>query len=210
MTIQWDKQIEDDLKWRELELAVLKKQAATYAEGTNQRKALLRALWCLCYAHFEGFTKFCWELLANHVTRQGLLHKQLKPPLLLLAIEDDCRKFRGDTSTARIVQFAQSDFPQLMNSPVSRIPVPDTESNLWAQVYMNGCSMLGIIDTTVDVYSAKVNSLVGKRNAIAHGDSLTVPSLRDYQEHEDAVFIVMHSLAIQVFDAIIGSAFHQS
>lgn len=45
--------LELDLKWREAELASLKRQAIISAKDSVAYRSLLRAMWALLYAHFE-------------------------------------------------------------------------------------------------------------------------------------------------------------
>lgn len=66
----WPALLEGDLQWREAELASLKRIAITNSGNEVTLRATLRAGWAMLYAHFEGFTKFCWELLLD----QGAIH----------------------------------------------------------------------------------------------------------------------------------------
>ncbi len=59
----WAKQLGDDLTWREAELASLKLLVSEAEIGSVRRASLLRAIWVLLYAHYEGFFKFAWDLL---------------------------------------------------------------------------------------------------------------------------------------------------
>jgi len=54
----WEYELEQDLNWREAELASLKVLVAEATAGTVSHQALLRALWAMLYAHYEGFCKF--------------------------------------------------------------------------------------------------------------------------------------------------------
>ena len=56
------KELEGDLKWREAELASLKLLVSDAVVGSVRHTSLLRALWVLLYAHYEGFFKFAWDL----------------------------------------------------------------------------------------------------------------------------------------------------
>ena len=60
MTADWSQQLEEDLSWREGEIASLK--LAIVAAVPSRRAPLLRAAWALLYAHYEGFCRFAWAL----------------------------------------------------------------------------------------------------------------------------------------------------
>ena len=51
----WETELEQDLKWREDELAAMKFAVTQTVIGTAPHKALLRAAWAMLYAHYEGF-----------------------------------------------------------------------------------------------------------------------------------------------------------
>ena len=67
----WSDQIEADLKWREGELASLKLLAASADHGSDRQRAILRALWAMLYAHYEGFCLFCWDLMLSAIEKDA-------------------------------------------------------------------------------------------------------------------------------------------
>jgi hypothetical protein len=67
----WADQIEEDLKWSEAELGSLKIQAAAAPAKSDRQRALLRALRTMLYAHYEGFCKFCWDVLLDQMEKDG-------------------------------------------------------------------------------------------------------------------------------------------
>jgi hypothetical protein len=66
----WANQIEENLDWRQGELASIKILLSTIDRESVRYKALLRSLVVLLYAHYEGFCKFAWELY--HRDREAL------------------------------------------------------------------------------------------------------------------------------------------
>ncbi len=52
------KQLEEDLDWRIAELGILKTQVVSARKGSDRYQVMLRALWAMLYAHYEGFCKF--------------------------------------------------------------------------------------------------------------------------------------------------------
>ncbi len=63
----WYVELDKDLNWREAELTSLKVQLITTTKGTVAHKVLLRAMWALLYAHYEGFCKFAWDLYLDEL-----------------------------------------------------------------------------------------------------------------------------------------------
>ena len=74
----WSQQLEDDLKWREAELASLKEQVVISSKHSVRYQALLRAMLALLYAHYEGFCKFAWELYLDELQNSRIKRKDCK------------------------------------------------------------------------------------------------------------------------------------
>ena len=87
-------EIESDLNWRESELATLKKQLMSFQKDTNPYWTFLRALICILYAHFEGFSKFVWTLYLDEIQKSLIQRKYLIEELLLYSLEKDFNKLR--------------------------------------------------------------------------------------------------------------------
>jgi len=92
MTI--DVVLEKDLQWREAELASLKRLAINATSNSVTHQSLLRALWALLYAHYEGFTKFAWDTLLDHIQGEKLT-KAWRCDSTDRSVELDCRPTWG-------------------------------------------------------------------------------------------------------------------
>ena len=77
----WSQQIEDDLRWREEELVSLKLQAISMDKNSIRHKALLRAMWVLLYAHYEGFCKFPWYLYLEELAMKEKTRSKCSPSI---------------------------------------------------------------------------------------------------------------------------------
>src|SRR5690606_34874829 len=69
-------QLTEDLKWREEELAVMRKQLYLAKEGGLQERVLLRAGVAMLYAHYEGYCKFAIELYLDSLRKLKLPRKE--------------------------------------------------------------------------------------------------------------------------------------
>lgn len=88
--------LEQDLKWRDAELASLKRLAISATNENVAHRALLRAMWALLYAHFEGFTKFCWDTVLDHVQSSSIPTGALDSKFALLALESIFKNHRAN------------------------------------------------------------------------------------------------------------------
>lgn len=201
--------LEDDLRWREAELVSLKRLAIVHNNNEVVLRATLRASWTLLYAHFEGFTKFCWELLLDHVQSERVSTGQLSKDFQLLALEKLFRALRGNNKSNALWDFYNTTLPTELRS-IAVFPTEcrlETESNLWPNVFERECARIGVKSTTLESSRIRLQALVSRRNDIAHGKNMTIKSVEEYSEYEHAALLVLHDLAVQVLDVIDSKAY---
>jgi hypothetical protein len=203
--------LEEDLSWREAELASLKRIAIVNRENEIVLRSMLRACWALLYAHFEGFTKFCWDLVLDQVQNQNLAVQELSEKFQILALEKSFRNLRGNSSSGYFWQFFNSDLPVEIQQRAAFPPECrlETECNLWPNVFERECEKIGIFSTELQSYRSRIKALVSRRNDIAHGKNMTVRSIDEYSEYENATLLVLHDLAVQILE-IIESELYKS
>jgi hypothetical protein len=200
----WSSILEEDLRWREAELASLKRLAITNRDNDVVLRTTLRAAWAILYAHFEGFTKFCWELVLDHVQSKGITNEELTKEFLILALENRFRGLRGDTSSASLWTFFSAVLPDALHEKVTfaedcRL---ETESNLWPTVFERECARIGISSAEMQLYRSRMTALVSRRNDIAHGKNMIIKSVNEFTEYENCTLLVLHDLAVQVLDIL--------
>lgn len=201
--------LESDLRWREAELVSLKRLAIVHNDNDVVLRATLRACWALLYAHFEGFTKFCWELLLDHVQNEKLFVNQLSRDFQLLALEKLFRGLRGSNKSNSLWDFFNTTLPTELQS-IAFFPTEcrlETESNLWPDVFERECARIGVKSTTLESSRIRLQALVSRRNDIAHGKNMTIKSVEEYSEYEHAALLVLHDLAVQVLEVIENKAY---
>jgi hypothetical protein len=208
----WSQTLEEDLAWRESELASLKRIAVTNKDNDGVYRCMLRASWALLYAHFEGFTKFCWELLLDQVQGRKVAVQELRQDFLVLSLEKQFRALRGNLSSESLWKFFHNDLPQALHGeaifdPDCRL---DTECNLWPNVFERECAKVGIASTALQTCRHRIKALVSRRNDIAHGKSMTIKSIDEYSDYEKAVLLVMHDLAVQVLDILENQTYKEA
>lgn len=201
--------LELDLKWREAELASLKRLAITSSAETVAYQGLLRALWALLYAHFEGFTKFCWDTVLDHIQAEAIPTGELDRRYAMLALEGEFKVLRGDLASTSIWQFFDEVLPKALTAQAAfsdegRL---NTESNLWPNIFERESSKLGIECTELQKYRSRIKALVARRNDIAHGKSMVIANLSEYHDYENATLCLMHELAIKSIEVVDGKAY---
>src|SRR6266403_2500607 len=115
----WAGQIESDLNWREGEIASLKLLAASFPTDSNRQRALLRALWTMLYAHYEGFCKFCWDLLLTAIETEGPARKELREPIAKFSLRKVFKTMRGNFSDEALWDFFHRDLAAHLAAPAT-------------------------------------------------------------------------------------------
>lgn len=203
--------LEQDLKWREAELASLKRLAINATTESVASRALLRAMWALLYAHFEGFTKFCWDTILDHIQAAAIPTGALETNFALLALEPRFRGHRASLDSNSIWLFFETTLPQAL---LAAAEFPEdtrlkTESNLWPNIFERESERLGIHCDEMHKHRSRIKALVARRNDIAHGRNMVIETLAEYHEYENATLCLMHELAIKSIEIIDCKAYEK-
>lgn len=204
--------LENDLKWREAELASLKKHVVLADAGSVAQRGLLRALWAMLYAHYEGFTKFCWDTFLDEIQSSSIRIDELSEPFALLSLEKDFKALRGSLDSLSLWDFSTSNLPARLRSSAS-FPEESrlqTDSNLWPNVFERENWRIGISCSQLNAHRSMLKSLVSRRNEIAHGKDLSIRDLTEYQPYENAALSVMHELALSILHAVENKTYISS
>lgn len=199
--------LEDDLRWREEELASLRVLAMSSGSSAPRQQALLRALCALLYAHYEGFCRFAWDYYLEELEKRGVVRSQCRPEVIILSLRKQFKGVQGDLSPNGLWSFFQNELPALLEEHLTFPMKLETESNLWPNLLIRNSLAAGLPCPAAKAQSIKLKTLVSRRNQIAHGQKELIKSLAEYTAYEHAAVIVMHELAIAVLDALESQAY---
>ncbi len=188
-------EIEEDLKWREDELASLKLLLSDLEPGSTRRHGLLRALCALLYAHYEGFCKFAWDYYFDSLEKTRVSRRDCVDRIAIISLQKDFQDMRKDLSPDAIWDFCTNRFPSLLQERLTFNLKLETNANLWPSLLIENSASVGLGCSAARNHAVKLKSLVARRNEIAHGQKMTISNLAEYQEYEHAAVLVMHELA---------------
>ena len=197
----WDKELEQDLKWREAKLIELKLQAIDAEEDTTRHKALLRALWAMLYAHYEGFCKFALDTYLDALTELQPRRIDCKDQIAALSMTNQFRTLRGDLSNENCANFIH-EFSTILNQTVEFNFQFSTQGNLFPSALLKCYQSVCLPSDPVEDNQRRLAALVSRRNDIAHGRNVPVRNFKEYEEHEEAAFTVICGLAIAIIEAL--------
>jgi hypothetical protein len=201
-------QLERDLDWRIAELAELKKLALSLKDRPVAYATLLRALWIMLCAHYEGFCKFAISIFLEELEKTGKELKYFKDEIIIFSIEEKFNWLRNKSSLEQFYEYLTKTFNEVLESQIQfkrnkRCEYQiKGESNLYAKSLMEMCSCICISQKVIEENHLKLDTLVSRRNEIAHGRNHLVKSLNDYKNYEDAAFNVMIALALAIIDSL--------
>lgn len=199
---RWANQLEDDLSWREAELGSLKTQVAMAPKMSTQQTALLRAMWAMLYAHFEGFCKFAWDTYLDALASLSIKRKVFRPEICQFSMTKEFKILNGDLSAGAIFLFCEKTFNELLEKDIEFKVGLETDSNLWPNLFKENIEKICISCASIESEKVFIKSLVARRNDIAHGKKLIIDSLDEYQKYENSALLVMHDLAINIVDSL--------
>lgn len=182
--------IDHEFAWRLKEIASLKtgvKQSSQLATPT-----MIRAGLALLYAHWEGFVKASALAYLEFVASRGLLYQDLQSCFAILGMKGELntleksRKADGLIAAYEFVTNRRHEKAVLVLSNAI-----DTESNLSSTVFANIVQSIGI---DISRYETRFNlideSLLKRRNKIAHGEFLDVTA-EEWRELADEIIMML-------------------
>jgi hypothetical protein len=173
---QFQDALDREMGWRVKEIGVF--NVASKNNGPNN-KAFIRAGVALTYAHWEGFIKGSSEIYLEYVRYKNLTYRDLKTCFAVFGLKGRLNALvqsKSPVSNIEAFDFIIEHMDSVAQfSAASSI---NTQSNLSSVVFASIASSLAI-DT--NPYNTRFNlidkSLVDRRNAIAHGEHLTLSGL---------------------------------
>ena len=189
-----------DLDWREGELAALKILLRRDDITPTQKEVLLRAAWALLYAHYEGYCKFCLTKFYDEAAKRLSDCTNLPKQTLAFSAASHLKRLRA--LPALDLLHEMSSFTNYLADTKPNFPEVDTESNLWPSVMHKLLADADIVVECVETHATKIETLVSRRNDIAHGQKNFIAEVGYYLTYEEAVYDVMYHLAYSVDDRL--------
>lgn len=171
--IQLQDALDVELGWRVKEIGVF--SVGSKINGPD-RKCFIRAGVALVYAHWEGFIKASSEKYLEFIYSRGHTYRELKSCFAIVGLKNRLNSLSLSKKYLENIEsfnFIVANLDQIAHAQTSS--AIKTESNLTSVVFEN---IANSIDINIDEYSTKFNlideSLVNRRNKVAHGEYLDI------------------------------------
>lgn len=205
----YSKQIEDDLLWREKELAILHKLLLQSAVGSPQEVAFLRTNLAMIYAHYEGFCKFALGVYIDALEKLPLTRSELRWPIAAQSMRAFYAEMKQISDADEYFTKFLTEFDKQFSSKPT-FERPENIANLWPDLLTKWLKRLGLDARTVEAEKQRLDTLVDTRNQIAHGKKLPVASRAELSKHAQAATLAMHEVAVGVTDALEKKLYKRS
>lgn len=166
--------LDDEMAWRIKEISTLR--SSTKSRGPIGEKTLVRAGVALSYAHWEGFVKNTAEAYLAYLNSKKVPIEELQDCFVGLGLRSQIIRSRHKSDATVAIEVV--DFIRNKGSTRASFELKhaiDTKSNLNSEVF---ASIAKALNLPVGHYETRYNfideSLVAKRNSVAHGEYLDI------------------------------------
>lgn len=184
--------LNDEITWRKREIIELRMQAAR--KGDVAHKTILRAGVAILYSHWEGFVKSSSEILLNYISNQKLKNDELSEVYIIQSFKSHLSTLSDTKSSIAAIESLRFILNEMKRSSnISHKNYVNTEANLSSEVFDRIAKSVGVdVQKYMHLYPFIDESIVNKRNYIAHGEFMDV-SLEEYTRISDRVFDLIRS-----------------
>jgi hypothetical protein len=184
----------------------------TFPEGhmlTSMANAMAIAM---TYAQLEGFVKDALQLYVEFVEVQGILRSEANPCLVAYSWNQVFKQLTSNAGLDAKISFAANRLDDLAHPLVfgeneKRV---DTKSNLKFEVLRDLAKMLGLDSTVLAAHGKRLNALVDKRNAIAHGSRSASVSKREVRDAIKCAQSIVEAIEGCLHEAVDKESFRRA
>ncbi|MDH4394626.1 MAG: MAE_28990/MAE_18760 family HEPN-like nuclease [Limnobacter sp.] len=193
--------LDNEFSWRIKEIASLKIVVRT---STNLSKSTaVRAAIPLLYGHWEGFIKNASNYYLEFINGQSLKYKELKSCFIVFGVKQKINNLINSKSSDLSISTLEFLRDELNEKAKLKIDSAiRTEFNLSSKVFENIAKSIGL---STRAYEARYNlideSLLRRRNLIAHGEYLDVDS-NGFRELADEILQLLRSYKTDIENAV--------
>lgn len=181
------------------------------AQGTLIEKSVIRASIPLIYAHWEGFIKNSARTYLQHVELQRLKYTDLLPCFTVLGMKSKIHSLTESKKARLNIESIEYILEGLNKTAKLQIESAiNTESNLKSHVFENIAISIGIDTIKYEPsYNFIDESLLKRRNTIAHGDYLDIDA-NAFEEIKNRVVMLMDWFRTDLENSAINKSFKKN
>lgn len=213
-SLQLSATIDDELRWREAELALAKVHLQRSLADQTQFQFSYRCFVAMTYAHFEAYTKRVIAQAMQDIFDSGHLWSKCLPIIRTNLFSAELRQVLNRLSNAELAQKGSLD-----DRLIDEISPPSLDiilecGNMNVKNFFWAITSIGLDPSHFAFARSDVGRLSSLRNDCAHGEILTFDPAKTLFDlaHEmyalqSRVLLLMHTLAVEILDHFKTSGF---
>lgn len=174
-------EIQEENKWRDGELAILKQNSQQVDEQLWNRMCIP-----MIYAHWEGYVVSSLKLLIEYLNEQELFHNEVPTKLVVLSLGKSYNSLSGKQSFDQKIEFTNK-FKDLFQRALRFKKEIDTKSNLNSSILKDLCAIFGFNFEPFKDVTRDIDLIVTIRNRIAHGENAIIPDSETIEKYIKAI-----------------------
>ncbi len=207
--------LENDLAWRQEEIAFFKNQLNYVTEENKNRYR--KSLVLILYSHLEGFIKLSLQTYVQYINSLGLTRNMVTVGLKTASMNKEFNAYdnldrKSDVFRRELPEdsglhrfFRRVDFVSQYDEFIGQDleiddSIVDTESNLWYIVLKKNLYKLGLPIDLFQDYESDIDALVNRRNSIAHGNFRSGISKEEFHRWEVSTLDVLSGIIRLLYD----------
>ena len=193
--------LDREFSWRLKEIANLKIVVRT--SGMMSKNTAVRAAIPLLYGHWEGFIKNSSTFYLEFVNGQSLTYSELKTCFVVFGVKrkiNDLIASKNSNVSITTLNFLREELDERAKLKIES--AIRTEFNLSSKVFSNIASSIGLSTSNYESrYHLIDESLLNRRNHIAHGEYLEVDS-EGFRDLADQILILLRLYKTDIENAV--------
>jgi hypothetical protein len=193
--------LDSEFSWRLKEIASLK--IIVRSSDKLSKNTAVRAAIPLLYGHWEGFIKNSSTHYLEYVNGQSLTYRELRSCFIVFGVKrkiNDLVSSKNSSVSIATVEFLRDELDERAQLKIES--AIRTEFNLSSKVFANIAKSIGISTQSYESrYHLIDESLLNRRNHIAHGEYLDVDS-EGFRELADEILYLLRLYKTDIENAV--------
>lgn len=199
--------LEEDLTWRADEIRHLK-NALNLFQKDNEKSCIRKSMILLIYAHCEGFVKSSLQAYLSYLNDLEIDGNAFIENLQLLGVEKKRKSLVNNSNNFSGFLNFFSEFKKIQQQKLRFDENSiDTESNLKFDVLKKNLEYVGLKENDFIEIKEDLNSLLNRRNNIAHGSDHNLVQQNDVEKWLRTFDKICNHLIRVISDAVINKSY---
>lgn len=216
--------LEEEVFWRTEEIKFFKNQLVNF-QNEQEKEKYRKSMVLILYSHLEGFLKVALTTYAQFLNSLNKKRNAFSYNLIATSMDGEfkayenkdmkCKRFINNKipdekkihNIYRRVNFLESSETLMNQAMFITDSAIDTESNVWYIVLQKNMYRMGLPLDLFQEFEKDIDSLVNRRNSIAHGSRHSGVKEDDYLKWETSVVSIMNEITRKIYSYAVNECY---